>query len=74
MSEGKLVPDDITIGIVEDRLKQDDVKDGIILDGFPRTVFQAEELNKILEKRKQKNRYGYKFSYTRRRNYRKSSK
>lgn len=54
MSEGKLVPDDITIGIVEDRLKQDDVKDGIILDGFPRTVFQAEELNKILEKENKK--------------------
>ena len=54
ISEGKLVPDDITIGIVEDRLKQDDVKEGIILDGFPRTVFQAEELNKILEKENKK--------------------
>ena len=50
MNEGKLVPDDITIGIIDDRLKCDDVKDGIILDGFPRTVFQAEELDKILEK------------------------
>ena len=42
ISEGKLVPDDITIGIVEDRLKQDDVKEGIILDGFPRTVLEKE--------------------------------
>ena len=49
ISKGNLVPDDITIGIVENRLKDDDVKDGIILDGFPRTVVQAEALDKILE-------------------------
>lgn len=54
MSEGKLVPDDITIKIVEDRLKQSDVKNGVILDGFPRTVLQAEELEKILEKQNKK--------------------
>ena len=52
ISKGNLVPDDVTIKIVEDRLKQDDVKEGIILDGFPRTIKQAEELDKILEKEK----------------------
>lgn len=50
ISKGQLVPDEVTIGIVEDRLKEDDVKNGIILDGFPRTVKQAEELDKMLEK------------------------
>ena len=49
ISKGNLVPDDTTIGIVENRLKDDDVKDGIILDGFPRTVVQAEALDKILK-------------------------
>ena len=52
ISKGNLVPDDVTIKIVEDRLKQDDVKEGIILDGFPRTIKQAEELDKILENKK----------------------
>ena len=50
ISNGKLVPDDVTIGLVENRLKDDDVQNGIILDGFPRTVKQAEELDKMLEK------------------------
>lgn len=50
ISKGQLVPDEVTIGIVEDRLKEDDVKNGIILDGFPRTVKQAEELDNMLEK------------------------
>lgn len=54
ISKGELVPDDVTIKIVEDRLKQDDVKEGIILDGFPRTIKQAEELDKILEKENKK--------------------
>lgn len=49
ISKGNLVPDDVTIGLIKDRLKEEDVKDGIILDGFPRTVVQAEELDKILE-------------------------
>ena len=49
ISKGSLVPDDVTIGIVVDRLEHPDVQDGIILDGFPRTVKQAEELDKILE-------------------------
>ena len=50
ISKGNLVPDDVTVKIVEDRLKQDDVKNGIILDGFPRTVIQAQKLDEILEK------------------------
>ena len=48
ISEGKLVPDDITIKLVEERLNEPDTKNGIILDGFPRTVKQAEELDRIL--------------------------
>ena len=48
ISKGNLVPDDVTIKIVEDRLNEPDVENGIILDGFPRTVKQAEELDKIL--------------------------
>ena len=54
ISEGKLVPDDVTIGLVENRLEDNDVQEGIILDGFPRTVKQAEELDKILEKKGKK--------------------
>lgn len=50
ISKGQLVPDDVTIEIVEERLKQKDVENGIILDGFPRTVYQAEQLDEILEK------------------------
>lgn len=45
---GELVPDEVTIGIVEERLKEDDCKDGFILDGFPRTIAQAEALDEIL--------------------------
>lgn len=54
ISKGQLVPDDVTIGIVESRLEDPDVQEGIILDGFPRTVRQAEELDKILEKKGKK--------------------
>lgn len=45
---GELVPDEVTIGIVEARLKESDCKDGFILDGFPRTIAQAEALDEIL--------------------------
>ncbi|MBC1211168.1 adenylate kinase [Listeria booriae] len=48
MDSGNLVPDDVTNGIVRERLAEDDAKDGFLLDGFPRTVEQAEELEKIL--------------------------
>lgn len=44
---GSLVPDELTIKIVEDRLKQDDCKDGFVLDGFPRVRTQAEALDKM---------------------------
>lgn len=54
MEKGDLVPDDVTIKIVEARLEQEDVQKGIILDGFPRTVKQAEELDKMLEKQGRK--------------------
>ncbi|RBW67776.1 adenylate kinase [Bacillus taeanensis] len=45
---GNLVPDEVTIGIVRERLGKDDCKEGFLLDGFPRTVAQAEELENIL--------------------------
>jgi len=48
MDAGKLVPDEVTIGIVRERLSKDDCKKGFILDGFPRTVEQADALNEIL--------------------------
>ncbi|WP_026865787.1 MULTISPECIES: adenylate kinase [Jeotgalicoccus] len=49
MDQGELVPDEVTIGIVKERLSQSDAKGGFLLDGFPRTVEQAEALNKIME-------------------------
>ena len=49
MDEGKLVPDEVTIGIVRERLSQADCEKGFLLDGFPRTVPQAEALDGILE-------------------------
>ncbi|WP_411843284.1 adenylate kinase [Salinicoccus sp. HZC-1] len=49
MDNGELVPDEVTVGIVKERLSQSDAKDGFLLDGFPRTVEQAEALNKIME-------------------------
>ena len=54
ISQGHLVPDDVTIDLVKHRLQEEDVKDGIILDGFPRTVIQAEALDKILEEQQRK--------------------
>lgn len=50
MDAGNLVPDEVTIGIVEERLSQPDCAGGFLLDGFPRTVAQADALGKILEK------------------------
>ncbi len=47
MDRGDLVPDEIVIGILKDRIAQDDAKNGFILDGFPRTVSQAEALEKM---------------------------
>ena len=44
---GKLVPDDVVIGIIRERLSEDDCKDGFILDGFPRTIPQAEALDEM---------------------------
>ncbi len=49
MDAGGLVPDEITIGIVKERLAKNDCKKGFILDGFPRTVEQADALKKILD-------------------------
>ncbi|HEY4315619.1 MAG TPA: adenylate kinase [Actinomycetes bacterium] len=48
MDAGDLVPDEVTIGMVQDRLKQDDATEGFLLDGFPRTVHQAEVLDNTL--------------------------
>ncbi len=47
MDEGKLVPDEVVIGIIKDRLACDDCANGFILDGFPRTIPQAEALDKM---------------------------
>jgi adenylate kinase len=49
MDKGELVPDTVVLGLVEERLKQDDCKNGFILDGFPRNTSQAETLDKMLE-------------------------
>ena len=48
MKEGGLVSDEIVVGMVKERLAKDDCKNGFILDGFPRTLNQAELLNKVL--------------------------
>lgn len=50
MAAGKLVPDELVIGIVQERLKQPDCAKGFLLDGFPRTIPQAEALDRALEK------------------------
>lgn len=49
MDQGALVPDEVTIGIVKERLSKDDCKNGFLLDGFPRTIAQAEALDQLLE-------------------------
>ncbi len=48
MDAGELVPDEVTIGIVRDRLARDDSQSGFILDGFPRTIAQAKALDEML--------------------------
>lgn len=54
MDRGELVPDELVVEIATDRLTKDDCKDGFLLDGFPRTIFQAEKLDKFLEDRGEK--------------------
>ncbi|WP_291844338.1 adenylate kinase [Bradyrhizobium sp.] len=54
MASGALVPDEIVIGIISDRLDQPDVKNGFILDGFPRTVPQAAALDDLLKRKRLK--------------------
>ncbi len=54
MSKGELVPDEVTINIVRDRLSWEDTKNGVILDGFPRTKMQAEVLDEILAEKGKK--------------------
>ncbi|WP_300375386.1 adenylate kinase [Clostridium sp.] len=53
MDNGQLVPDEVTINMVKDRLQQDDCKNGYLLDGFPRTVHQAEALDNFLIEREE---------------------
>ncbi|MGX0401246.1 adenylate kinase [Staphylococcus pasteuri] len=48
MDRGELVPDEVTVGIVKERISEDDAKKGFLLDGFPRTIDQAEALNSII--------------------------
>lgn len=54
MNAGELVPDELVVDLVTDRLKQDDCKNGFLLDGFPRTIFQAEKLDEFLAANDQK--------------------
>lgn len=54
ISKGDLVPDEITVPMLEDRLKEDDARNGAILDGFPRTIEQAQKLDEMLSKMNKK--------------------
>ena len=57
MDQGNLVPDELTCDLVMDRINQDDCKNGFVLDGFPRTMPQAEALTKALEAKGEKMDY-----------------
>jgi len=57
MNEGRLVPDEVILGMMDSRLQKEDCKNGYILDGFPRTIPQAEGLDKLLDK------IGHKLNY-----------
>ena len=48
LASGELVPDELTIALIRDRLSQDDAVEGFVLDGFPRNIVQAEELDEML--------------------------
>ena len=48
MDRGELVPDEVTVGIVKERISEDDAKKGFLLDGFPRTIDQVESLSQIM--------------------------
>ena len=54
MDQGLLVPDELVVDLVVDRVNQDDCENGYVLDGFPRTIPQAEALTEALEKMGQK--------------------
>lgn len=57
MDQGQLVPDEVTIGMLLDRISQDDCQNGYVLDGFPRTIPQAESLTAALKERGEKMDY-----------------
>lgn len=54
IDKGELVPDEVTIGMLLDRIAEEDCKDGYVLDGFPRTIPQAESLTKALAEKGEK--------------------
>ena len=69
MDQGLLVPDELTVDLVIDRVNQEDCKNGYILDGFPRTIPQAESLDAALAKMGQNQPYVRKKSLCRMRRY-----
>jgi adenylate kinase len=64
VENGKLVPDDLVIEIIAERFKESDVAEGFILDGFPRTVEQATELEKMLSEQKKDINFVFEFDTT----------